>query len=194
MIADSSHVQTGLIQSEFVTFTNRAGLQLAACLDHIGGDLNSRSWVVIVPKYGETKKNSLPTAYYLAANGVNVLRFDMSNHVGESQGNMPLFTIPGVVDDIRAAFDYLEQVHGVKQAGLLANSLSARMAIRAAALDPRVGYLISLVGVVHVQRTLTIVYQEDVVANFVGGKRWSGSRCRWRSSRRRRMRGWIWRM
>jgi SAM-dependent methyltransferase/pimeloyl-ACP methyl ester carboxylesterase len=172
MIADSSHVQTGLIQSEFVTFTNRAGLQLSACLDHIGGDLNARSWVVVVPKYGETKKNSLPTAYYLAANGVNVLRFDMSNHVGESQGSMPLFTIPGVVDDIRAAFDYLEQVHGVKRAGLLANSLSARMAIRATALDPRISYLISLVGVVHVQRTLTIVYQEDVVANFLGGKRW----------------------
>jgi SAM-dependent methyltransferase len=126
----------------------------------------------MVPKYGETKKNNLPTAYHLAANQVNVLRFDMSNHVGESEGSMPLFTIPGVVDDIVAAFDYLERRHGVKTAGLIASSLSARMALRAAAWDARIGFLIALVGVVNVQRTLAIVYQEDVVAHHLGGKRW----------------------
>lgn len=155
-----------------MTFTNRAGLRIAAYIDHTGGDLSARPWVVVAPKYGETKKNNLQTAYYLAANGVNVLRFDMTNHVGESDGRMPLFTIPGVVDDVTAAFDYLQQVHDVKGAGLLANSLSVRMAIRATALDTRIKYLICVVGVVHVQHTLKIVYQEDVVANFIGGKRW----------------------
>lgn len=171
MIADSSHVHSGQLRTDFVFFNNRAGLRLAACLDHTG-DLRGRPWVVVSPKYGETKKNNLQLAYYLAANGVNVLRFDMSNHVGESAGRMPLFTIPGAVDDILGAYDYLESELGVTRAGLVANSLSARMAIRAAALDARVAFLISLVGVVHVQRTLTIVYQEDVVANYLAGKRW----------------------
>lgn len=171
MIADSSHVQAEQIRTDFVTFPNRAGLKIAACLDH-AGDLRGRPWVVIAPKYGETKKNNLQTAYYLAMNGVNVLRFDMSNHVGESAGRMPQFTIPGAVDDIAGAFDYLERELGVPRAGLLANSLSARMAIRATAQDRRIGYLVSLVGVVHVQRTLTVVYQEDVVGNFIAGKRW----------------------
>ncbi|MFI5336204.1 MAG: methyltransferase domain-containing protein [Opitutales bacterium] len=171
MIADPSPVQAGHLRTDFVSFPNRHGLKLAACLDH-NGDLRGRPWVVVAPKYGETKKNNLQTAYYLAANGVNVLRFDMSNHVGESEGRMPLFTIPGAVDDIIGVFDYLERELGVARAGLLANSLSARMAIRATALDPRIAYLVSLVGVVHVQRTLTVVYQEDVVANFVAGKRW----------------------
>lgn len=172
MIAKSSHVQAGTIRSEFVAFTNRAGGKVAAYVDCLDGARENRPWVVIVPKYGETKKNNLQTAYYLAANRVNVLRFDLTNHVGESEGAMSQFTLPGAVEDINAAFDYLEQVWGVKHAGLLANSLSARMAIRAAALDKRVGYLVSLVGVVHVQRTLTYVYQEDVVANYLGGKRW----------------------
>lgn len=171
MIADSSHVHTGQIRTDFVNFPSRKGLKIAACLDHTG-ELRRRPWVVVAPKYGETKKNNLQLAYYLAANGVNVLRFDMSNHVGESEGRMPLFTIPGAVDDIVAAFDYLERELGVPRAGLVANSLSARMAVRAAAIDSRVAYLISLVGVVHVQRTLTIVYQEDVVANYLAGKRW----------------------
>ncbi len=171
MIADSPHVQAGQIRTDFVSFPNRAGLKLAACLDHTG-DLRGRPWVVVAPKYGETKKNNLQTAYYLAHNGVNVLRFDLANHVGESDGQMPLFTIPGAVDDIIAAYDYLEKEIGISGAGLLANSLSARMAIRATASDPRIAYLVSLVGVVNVQRTLTIVYQEDVVANFIAGKRW----------------------
>ena len=158
MIAKSSHVQAGTIRSEFVAFTNRAGGKVAAYVDCLDGARENRPWVVIVPKYGETKKNNLQPAYYLAANQVNVLRFDLTNHVGESEGAMSQFTLPGAVEDINAAFDYLEQVWGVKHAGLLANSLSARMAIRAAALDKRVGYLVSLVGVVHVQRTLTYVY------------------------------------
>ena len=171
MISDPSRVQAGELRTDFVSFKTRAGFKLAACIDH-NGDLRGRPWIVIAPKYGETKKNSLQTAYYLAANGVNVLRFDMSNHVGESEGRMPMFTLPGAVEDIVAVYDYLEKEFGVTRAGLLANSLSARMAIRATARDPRIAYLISLVGVVHVQRTLTIVYQEDVVANFVAGKRW----------------------
>lgn len=172
MIADSSHVQSGRIRSEFVTFTNRAGRKLAAYTDRLEGQRGKLPWVVVVPKYGETKKNNLQTAYYLAVNKVNVLRFDLVNHVGESEGEMSQFTIPGAIDDIVAAFDYLENTEGVKSAGLLANSLSARMAIRAAASEKRVAYLICMVGVVHVQRTLTIVYQEDVVANYLTGKRW----------------------
>jgi SAM-dependent methyltransferase/pimeloyl-ACP methyl ester carboxylesterase len=172
MIAKSSHVHAGIIRSEFVTFPGGEGRKVAAYVDCLEGARDNRPWVVIVPKYGETKKNNLQTAYYLAANHVNVLRFDLTNHVGESDGAMSLFTLPGAVEDIHAAFDYLKQVHGVRKAGLLANSLSARMAIRAAATDRRVHYLVSLVGVVHVQRTLAYVYQEDVVANYLGGKRW----------------------
>lgn len=172
MIAKSSHVHAGIIRSEFVTFPGGEGRKVAAYVDCLEGARDNRPWVVIVPKYGETKKNNLQTAYYLAANQVNVLRFDLTNHVGESDGAMSLFTLPGAVEDIHAAFDYLEQVRGVRKAGLLANSLSARMAIRAAATDRRVAYLVSLVGVVHVQRTLAYVYQEDVVANYLGGKRW----------------------
>ncbi len=171
MIVDSPHTDTSQIRTDYVHFPSRVGLKIAACLDHCG-DLAGRPWVVLAPKYGETKKNNLQLGYYLAANGLNVLRFDMSNHVGESEGRMPLFTIPGAVDDIVACFDYLENELGVLSAGMVANSLSARMAVRATAVDPRIAYLISLVGVVNVQRTLAVVYQEDVVANFLAGKRW----------------------
>jgi hypothetical protein len=87
MIADSSQVQAGHLRTDFVQISGRNGLKIAACVDYAGEKLNpKRPWVVTAPKYGETKKNNLQMAYYLAANGLNVLRFDHTNHVGESEG------------------------------------------------------------------------------------------------------------
>lgn len=171
MIADPSDTKTGQIQTEFVSFPNRAGLKLAACLD-FAGNLRGRPWVIVAPKYGETKKNNLQLAYHLAANGLNVLRFDHANHVGESAGNQVFFTLASGADDILASADYLEKSCGVKEYTLIANSLSARTAIRAAANDARVRHLVCLVGVVNVGYTLHQVYRDDLVSGHLAGRRW----------------------
>lgn len=171
MIADSSHVETGKIRTDFVYFPSRAGLTMAACLDHTG-DLRGRPWVVVAPKYGETKKNNLQLAYNLAANGLNVLRFDQTNHVGESEGRMQDFSLPGVVDDIAGCYDYLAHHGYAREAILVSNSLSARCAIRAAAVDSRVSRLISVVGVVNMQHTLREVYREDIFGTYLEGRHW----------------------
>jgi len=128
--------------------------------------------VVIAPKYGETKKNNLQLAYYLAANGLNVLRFDQTNHVGESEGRMQDFTLPGAVDDIVGCYDFLEQSGYAREAVLVSNSLSARCAFRAAVTERRITRLISVVGVVNMQHTLKQVYQEDIFGTFLAGRHW----------------------
>ena len=171
MIADSSPVQTGHIRTDFISFPSRNGLKIAACLDHTG-DLSGRPWIVVAPKYGETKKNNLQLAYYLAANGLNVLRFDHTNHVGESAGNQIHFTLASGAVDIASCGDYLQKTHAAGQYTLLANSLSARTAIRATAQDARIAHLVCLVGVVNVGYTLHQVYREDLVGGYLGGKRW----------------------
>ncbi|MDP1578768.1 MAG: methyltransferase domain-containing protein [Candidatus Didemnitutus sp.] len=171
MIADSSHVQTGQIRTDFVSFTSRTGLNVAACLDH-AGVLAGRPWVVVAPKYGETKKNNLQLAYFLAANGLNVLRFDQTNHVGESEGRMQDFSLPGAVDDIVSCYDFLAAKGYANDAVLVSNSLSARCAFRAAATDSRISRLISVVGVVNMQHTLREVYQEDIFGTYLAGRHW----------------------
>jgi ubiquinone/menaquinone biosynthesis C-methylase UbiE len=171
MIKDTSQVQTGQIRTEFVSFASRTGLKIAACLDHCG-DLGGRPWVVVAPKYGETKKNNLQLAYYLAANGLNVLRFDQTNHVGESEGRMQDFTLPGAVDDIVGCYDFLESSGYAREAVLVSNSLSARCAFRAAVNERRISRLISVVGVVNMQHTLKEVYQEDIFGTFLQGRHW----------------------
>ena len=171
MIADSSHVQAGQLRTDFINFPNRSGLRVAACLDH-AGDLTGRPWVVVAPKYGETKKNNLQLAYYLAANGLNVLRFDQTNHLGESEGRMQDFSLPGAVDDIHGCLDYLAAQFQVASAVLVSNSLSARCAFRAAARDARISRVISVVGVVNMQSTLREVYREDIFGTYLAGRRW----------------------
>ncbi len=171
MIADSMPSQTGQIQTDFVQFANRAGLKVTAALDHAGG-LQARPWVMLAPKYAETKKSNLQLAYHLAANGLNVLRFDHTNHVGESEGRPLDFVLPGAVGDITACLDFLSSSMGVDQVVMVANSLSARCALRAAAGDPRVRKFVSVAGVVNVLSTMSEIYQENILNQFLQGRRW----------------------
>lgn len=163
----------GRLLTEFVTFSSRNGLEISACLDRVGDPLDrTRPWAVVAPKFGETKKNSLQLAYFLAANGMNVLRLDHTNHVGESGGDQTFFTLSSGAQDLLGCGDYLEKTHGVAGFTLVANSLSARTAIRAASQDPRIAHLVCLVGVVNLQHTLAQVYREDLVGGHLSGRRW----------------------
>ena len=172
MITDSSQIETGQVRTDFVTYQNRAGLRIAACLDHTGGEMRSRPWVLMAPKYGETKKSTLHLAYYLAANGMNVLRFDLTNHVGESEGSMLNFTMPGAVGDIVAGLDYLEASFGATPVTAVANSLSARCMLRVAVDDSRIKKLICVAGVVNLAATMHEIYKEDIFGKFQTGYRW----------------------
>ena len=160
------------IKSELVCFPSRNGLKISAYVDSLKNQQEALGYVIMAPKYGETKKNNLQLAYYLAANGLVVLRFDHTNHVGESQGDQTAFTLPGGVDDILGSLDFMDRQNGGHGVTLIASSLSARTAIRATALDERIVHLVCLVGVVNVQHTLREVYQEDLVHNHLSGKKW----------------------
>ena len=159
------------IRSELVEYRNAAGMRISAYLDSTTNQSSTR-FAVMVPKYGETKKNNLQLAYELVANGVTVLRFDLTNHIGESDGAMLEFTLPGAVDDIIASIEYLERRFDAMDITLVATSLSCRCALRVAALTPRLTRIVCLVGVVNLQRTVFDVYKEDIIGSFLAGKRW----------------------
>lgn len=161
------------VSSESVVFTSRSGVRLSGFIDQSEENNNdAKTFVVLSPKYGETKKNNLAFAYEFAANGLTTLRFDHAYHLGESDGVKTGFTLPGGVDDILGAIDYAVDVKGAEKIILVASSLSGRTAIRAAAEDDRIDALVCMVGVVNVRHTLFEVYKEDLVANHLDGKRW----------------------
>lgn len=172
MITDLAANPQTQISSNLITYTSRNGRRIRAYLDRAVVKKNKQRFVILAPKYGETKKNNLQLAYFLASNGFTVLRFDLTFHVGESEGEMSAFTLPGMVDDILGSIDFLATESGAEQVVLVASSLSARCALRAAAMDSRVGRFVSIVGVVNMQTTLKEVYREDIFGTFLNGRHW----------------------
>jgi SAM-dependent methyltransferase/alpha-beta hydrolase superfamily lysophospholipase len=161
------------VQSELVFYPSRTGTKIAAYIDRAAGPLTgAERFVVMSPKYGETKKNNLQLAYFFAANGFTVLRFDFTCHFGESEGRMLDFTLPAAVEDTLASIDYLEKHRQAKSVTLLASSLSALTAFRAVERDARIDHLVTMVGVVDLTYTLVKVYQDDLIGGYINGRRY----------------------
>ena len=160
------------IVSELIMFRNRKGKKIVGFFDRlIETDINAPFLVIPAP-YGETKINSLHIAYYLATNGFNVIRFDPTDHVGESEGDHLEYTMPKLKDDIISTVDYVAKKSPKAKVGIVAASLAARAAFKAVTEDSRVSVLISLVGVVNTQYTLHRVQNEDLVGTYLSGKKW----------------------
>jgi SAM-dependent methyltransferase/pimeloyl-ACP methyl ester carboxylesterase len=160
------------IISELVEFRNRSGLRIVGFYDHLLTTSISAPFIIIPAAYGETKLSSLQIAYYLANNGFNVLRFDTSNHVGESEGETLNYSLPSLKQDIVSAIDYVQIQSPEAQIGIVAASMAARAAIKVVSEDLRPSFLISLVGVVNMRYTLNKVQNIDLFGLFEKGKIW----------------------
>jgi SAM-dependent methyltransferase/alpha-beta hydrolase superfamily lysophospholipase len=157
------------LQSKRTSIPGPDGLNIAAYLDYGSEDAWNGKIVILAPRYGETKKNSLLFAYTLAANGFKVLRFDQTNHIGESDGRMDKFTLSGATNDILAVTDYLSKNFNDSEIILVALSLSCRSGLRACALDQRIRRFVSIVGMVDMNSTLKAIYRRDYFAELSAG-------------------------
>jgi len=160
------------IRSQLVRFSDARSLQIVAYLDEGPEDDWNERVVVLAPRYGETKKNNLQLAYTLAANGFKVLRFDQTNHIGESDGEMHLFTLSGVAADIITAVEYVENFCEPREIILVSLSLSCRCALRAAMQSGRISRIVNVVGMVDMDATLRSIYRRDFFGELSYGADW----------------------
>lgn len=172
MLNELEATPTPSIQSRLVRFADSRSLQLVAYLDEGPEEDWNERVVVLAPRYGETKKNNLQLAYTLVANGFKVLRFDQTNHIGESDGEMHLFTLSGAASDIVTAVDYVEGFCEPAEIILVSLSLSCRCAMRAAAQSRRISRMVNVVGMVDMDATLRSIYQRDFFGELSGGAEW----------------------
>ena len=160
------------IKSELVKYRNRQGKEIIGFFDHLEFEEKGKPIVIISPSYGETKKSAIMISYHLVTNGFNIIRYDSTDHVGESEGEMVDSTLSKAKEDLLSTIDFAEERFGAKDVVVVARSLGNLPAIKAAAEDERIRLLIGLAGVVNLQYTLNYVYKEDLVENHVSGKRW----------------------
>ncbi len=156
------------ITSELIQYKNRKGAVIIGYLDFT--DRQNRRYIVIPPAFGETKRDSLKLSYFLVKNGFNVLRYDATNHVGESQGDMVDATFGNMKEDLISTIDFIEKNFAVSEVGIFGTSLGIRVAIKAAAQDNRIKLLFGLVAIVDLRSSLKAVYHQDVIGEIIEGR------------------------
>jgi len=154
-----------------IELSNRAGKRIVAYLD-VPKAAAPAGLVLIPPAYGDIKENYLFVSAYFAVNGFQCIRFDWTDHVGESEGDIFVATLTKMKDDFVGLLEYAERRWPSMDTGIVATSLAGRVALKVASVDPRVKFLVLLAPVVNLQTTLHAVYREDLVCNYLGGKRY----------------------
>jgi len=162
---------TAGVTSVQVECRNAAGRRIAAYHDRPEKVLPGVPVVIISPGYGETKKEYVTLAYYLACNGFHVLRYDHTNHVGESEGDIVDATLTSMDQDLACVTDFVKCTWPTSSIAVVTTSLAGRVALKQVARSPRVDLLILITGVVDVQATLQAVHQEDLILSFLRGVR-----------------------
>ena len=157
------------ITTTSLSFLNRSGKRIAGFLDQLTGAEPKKGIIIIVPGYGKTKIGNLRLAYYLAFNGFQVIRYDHSNHVGDSEGTMLFTTLSQMEEDLGSVIDFAEEKERAVPIGIVGESLGARIALKQAAKDKRLRFLVSLIGIFDVQETLRTIYNEDGFVEKLNG-------------------------
>ena len=160
------------IVSELIRFKNRDGETIVGFFDHLRDcDVSNKPFVLVPPAYGETKKEALSFSWYFVKNGFNVIRYDNTHHVGESDGKIYDTTLKKMKTDLLSALDYISAL-GCKKVGVVAASLSARPAIKAASEDRRINLMICITPVIDLQSTLKMVYNYDIIEACIKDRSW----------------------
>ncbi|MGP0592030.1 methyltransferase domain-containing protein [Nitrospira sp. T9] len=155
------------VSSSRLTINKGNGQQISAYHDQpIEGNSTEGPVVVIAPGYGETKRDYLTLAYYFASNGFHVVRYDHTNHVGESDGLHYQVSLSSMKNDFQTVTRYVRATWPHSAIIGVAASLASRVALKAEAEYPSLSLLIMLMSIVNVQRSAATVHQEDLFAAY----------------------------
>lgn len=97
----------------------------------------------------------------LSERGFLVLRFDFS-YAGESSGRFEEITYSNGVEDLRAAWDWLER-YPAEKIGLIGSSMGGSVALLFAAQEKRVAALVTIAAPLHPERIVAgLISREEI--------------------------------
>ncbi|MBI2358936.1 MAG: alpha/beta fold hydrolase [Deltaproteobacteria bacterium] len=147
---------------ERVTFLNNRGQALVGILHH--PDNGEASTAAILCHGMESNKESeklVALSQALAKRGILTLRFDFA-YAGESSGKFEDITYSGEVEDLRAAYDFIQRLSAEKIA-ILGSSMGGTVALLFAAEEKRVAALATIAAPLHPEKiTEAILSREEV--------------------------------
>jgi hypothetical protein len=132
--------------------------------------------VIVVPPYGKTIRDLVTTSSYLTANGFRTWRFDFTNHLGASDGEIFNFSLSSAAEDVRTIVAAARAWHPAAPLGVVSASLGSRVVFRALRGRQDVSALVSLVGTVNVQKTLHRILGDDLIGDLLANRPLPASR------------------
>ena len=73
------------MQTEIFTISNKHGKSINAAFDFIDKD-EGRPLIIVPSQYERVMRDNIVISLYLTSNGFNVLRYDLTDHIGLSSG------------------------------------------------------------------------------------------------------------
>jgi SAM-dependent methyltransferase len=150
---------------------NARGQTIVIADDHLRQPIPADTPILVVsPGYGQTARDYVALSLYLAHHRLRVLRYDHSNHLGMSDGELQNTTLRGMQTDLIKVLEYVHHTWPSARIVVLAGDLAARSALKMAVQQP-VDLLFLLNPVIDVGHLLMAVHGHDVVADYRYGLR-----------------------
>lgn len=86
--------------------------------------------VIIAPEFAHPKEQYAELAYYLARQGMQVLRYDCTNHVGESDAVTPHATLSDMLLDLVTVLDFAAEFWPSSPTFVIGHGIGGRIAAR----------------------------------------------------------------
>ncbi|MEP6959056.1 MAG: methyltransferase domain-containing protein, partial [Nitrospirota bacterium] len=151
---------------------NPRGQAIMITDDHLHQSLAPNTPVVIIaPGYGQTALDAITLSYYLAYHRLRVLRYDHTNHVGLSDGELQQTTLRSMQADLLKVVEFVQHTWPTAPLIVMASDMTARVALKMAVQSRPLDLLLLINPVVDIQAMLMTVHGHDLVADHRYGLR-----------------------
>jgi pimeloyl-ACP methyl ester carboxylesterase len=144
------------------------GARILALGSHAPG-AEQRGVVVLPPGYERRIHHYAVLSDVLVRHGYRTIRFDLTNHVGLSDGEVADFTMSSISTDLSAVIAHARNQIRDERLYVVAPSLAARAAFRVLSRDCAADGLVALLPVVDVRYTITRAAGSDVIGRWQAG-------------------------
>ncbi|MEK7235836.1 MAG: PAS domain S-box protein [Nitrospirota bacterium] len=151
---------------------NPRGQTIVIADDHLRQSLAPNTPVVVIaPGYGQTALDAITLSYYLAHHRLRILRYDHTNHVGLSDGELQETTLRSMQADLLKIVEFVQHTWPTAPLIVMASDVAARVALKMAVQSRPLDLLLLINPVVDVQAMLMTVHRHDLVADHRYGLR-----------------------
>ncbi|MEQ1794695.1 MAG: PAS domain S-box protein [Nitrospira sp.] len=151
---------------------NARGQVIAITDDHARHQISPNTPIVILsPGFGCTQTDYVALSEFLALNRLRVLRYDHSNHIGQSDGDVLQTTLRSMQADLHTVLEFAHTAWPTAPLAILAEDIAARVALKVVSKLPVAHLLLLANPVLDIQTALSTEHHHDLLADYQHGLR-----------------------